>query len=353
MNADEHGQMNTETRDDGSGVHQQRLNPYSSAFICRLINEGGRVAPMHSPAETPLRRREILRGAALVAAALLLRTPPILLASAGDPDQDRLRKWVNALRSERLRSPSTPIGRAAARVGELAAGTPYEAQTLEAYIRRGGDPSATEPLTLSLTRFDCVTLVEACLAVARVAGAGDGDWSAFGREVQRMRYRGGERRGYASRLHYFSEWIADGKCRGLVRDLGRELGGIEDTRPLRFMTSHRDSYPALAYDAVYREIAELEHRLDGRPRYVVPTDRIAHVASRIESGDVVGFATAIPGLDVTHAAFAYRDGKGVLRVLHAPLSGGVVEVTAATLPEYVAAIRRSTGILVARPEWAA
>jgi hypothetical protein len=39
----------------------------------------------------------------------------------------------------------------------------------------------------------------------------------------------------------------------------------------------------------------------------------------------------------------------VLRVLHAPLSGGVVEVTRATLPEYVAAIRRSTGILVARP----
>jgi hypothetical protein len=46
---------------------------------------------------------------------------------------------------------------------------------------------------------------------------------------------------------------------------------------------------------------------------------------------------------------AHRDGKGVLRVLHAPLSGGSVEVTRSTLPEYVAAIRRSTGILVARP----
>ena len=51
----------------------------------------------------------------------------------------------------------------------------------------------------------------------------------------------------------------------------------------------------------------------------------------------------------THAAFAYRGADGVLRVLHAPLSGGVVEVTRATLPEYVAAIRRSTGILIARP----
>jgi hypothetical protein len=55
---------------------------------------------------------------------------------------------------------------------------------------------------------------------------------------------------------------------------------------------------------------------------------------------------------VTHSAFAYRDPAGVLRVLHALLSGGVVEVTRTTLPEYVGAIRRATGILVARPLWA-
>jgi len=39
----------------------------------------------------------------------------------------------------------------------------------------------------------------------------------------------------------------------------------------------------------------------------------------------------------------------VLRVLHAPLSGGVVEISRSTLPEYVRNVRRSTGILVARP----
>jgi len=52
---------------------------------------------------------------------------------------------------------------------------------------------------------------------------------------------------------------------------------------------------------------------------------------------------------VTHAAFAYRNAAGTLGVLHAPLSGGVVEIARASLPDYVAAIRRSTGILVARP----
>jgi hypothetical protein len=36
-------------------------------------------------------------------------------------------------------------------------------------------------------------------------------------------------------------------------------------------------------------------------------------------------------------------------VLHAPLSGGAVEITHTTLPEYVSAIRKATGILIARP----
>jgi hypothetical protein len=205
-------------------------------------------------------------------------------------------------------------------------------------------------LTLSLTRFDCVTLVESCLAVARAAGtSGQVTWKRFGHEVERMRYRNGVRRGYSSRLHYFSEWITDGARRGLVNDLGDNLGGIPDERPLRFMTVHRASYPALADANVYHEIEVMERSLDQQPRKVVPTKCIPKVMDGIQTGDVLGFATDIPGLDTTHAAFAYRDREGTLRVLHAPLSGGVVQVSRTTLPEYVAAIRHATGILVARP----
>ena len=272
------------------------------------------------------------------------------MSKAGDEDHARLTTWAERLRTEQLARASVPVGRAATRVGELAVGTPYVAFTLEEYLRAGGDPTATEPLTLSLTKFDCVSLVESCLAVSRVADDGGApSWDRFAREMERMRYRGGERRDYASRLHYFSEWIADGARRGLLRDLGAELGAEKDTRPLRFMTEHRASYPALANEAAFEAIAEMEKSLDDKPRHVIPTRRIPEVADRIESGDVLAFATAIPGLDVTHSAFAYRDDRGVLRVLHAPLSGGAVEVTATTLPEYVAAIRRSTGVLVARP----
>jgi hypothetical protein len=302
-----------------------------------------------------LSRRDLIRG--LCAGALAAGLPAPLMAlewpgrgGPGEEDRRRLRDWARSLRAEGIARGGLSPGAAAVRVGELAAGSPYEPFTLEAYLKAGGSPRKREPLTLSLTRFDCVTLVEACLAVARAAARDDDpSWGRFAREMERMRYRGGARRGYASRLHYFSEWIADGERRGLVQDLGAALGGEPDARPLRFMSEHRASYPALADDAVLREIEQVERRLDAAVRQVVPAARIPDVADRIETGDVLAFATAIGGLDVTHAAFAYRDRANVLRVLHAPLSGGVVEVTRATLPEYVGAIRRCTGILVARP----
>jgi hypothetical protein len=303
-------------------------------------------------------RRDLLRNAALTATALMLPSPLAACSrrepgeprtERSDPDQERLAAWTAALRAKGSSPPEAPIGRNAIRVGELALGTPYEPFTLEAYLRAGGSP-LHEPLTLSLTRFDCVTLVEACLAVARLAAhEGRPTWERLGGEIERIRYRDGERDGYTSRLHYFSEWITDAERRGLIRDLGAELGGTADARPLRFMTEHRPSYPALADDGVFREIGAMERRLDQHPRRVIPTKRVPEVVQHIETGDVLAFATEIPGLDVTHAAFSYRDGDGILRVLHAPLSGGVVEITRATLPEYVAAIRRSTGIMVARP----
>lgn len=312
-----------------------------------------------------MNRRDLLQRALAAAAALALPVPlracapeppdeepagTERAAAPEDPDRLRLADWVRELRTSGAASPELPVGRTAVEVGELAIGTPYEAYTLEEYLRAGGSPMRTEPLTLSLTRFDCVSLVEACLAVARVArGDGPPSWEAFARQMERMRYRGGERGDYLTRLHYFSEWLDDNERRGLVRTLGEELGGVADRRPLRFMSGNRDAYPALAHPEVYQRLQEMERALDGRVRWVIPTARIPEVSDRIETGDVLAFATGIEGLDVTHAAFAYRDDAGVLRVLHAPLSGGVVEITRTTLPEYVAAIRRSTGILVARP----
>lgn len=318
-------------------------------------------------------RREALRRLGLYAAAVALPVPVTGCAAdegeqtaSADPlepppepfhvpaepeDERRFNEWVETLREEGLTSESVPLGIAAIRVGELALGTPYEAYTLEAYIRAGGSPVRTEPLTISLTRFDCVSLVESCLAVARTARrpAEEPTWDEFARAIEAMRYRRGEREGYTSRLHYFSEWLHDNEQRGLVRRLGEALGGEVDSRPLRFMSSNPDAYPALENPDVLEQIVAMERRLDPIDRWLIPTDRIEEVVPQLQTGDILAFGTAIEGLDVTHAAFAYRDTDDVLRVLHAPLSGGVVEITDSTVPEYVAAISRSTGILVGRP----
>lgn len=302
-------------------------------------------------------RREFLKRAGMVSAGIAMLPldgcamghPGFTIAPPTPDDAKRLNDWISRL-SRRANLRSDPPGWTAAGAGEMAIGTPYVAYTLEQYLKDGGDPVRQEPLTLSLTKFDCVTLVESCLGVARVARkSGSRDWAAFAREVERMRYRGGVRRGFASRLHYFSEWISDGEKRGLVHDLGKELGGANDTRPLRFMTEHRSSYAGLKSDSVFAEIGEMERSLDSHPRYVIPTARIGDIADKIQNGDILAFATSIPGLDVTHAAFAYRENNtGPLHVLHAPLSGGSVEISQRTLSDYVAAIKRSTGILVAR-----
>jgi hypothetical protein len=301
--------------------------------------------PIGMKDDTRISRREVLHQGALVAAAMAL--PPSLRMP--DPDRERLAAWTGRLRAEALTKREVALGRAVVRVGELAAGTPYQPGTLEAYLKSGGSPLA-EPLIVSLTHFDCVTLVEGCLAVSRTATMqGAPTWEHFLQEMERVRYRDGKRSGYSSRLHYFSEWIRDGASRNLVRDLGQSLGGINDERPLRFMTEHRASYPALSNDGVFAEIGTMERRLDGAPRWVVSPAQLPEVTGQIETGDVLAFATSIAGLDVTHSAMAYRDREGTLRVLHAPLSGGVVEVTRSTLVDYVAAIKRCTGVLVARP----
>jgi hypothetical protein len=307
-------------------------------------------------------RRDVLRRAALGVAALMLPTPILRLGAqrlalgaqpSSPPDIELLTHWTTMLRTAGLADCSRALGATAVQVGEYAEGSPYEAYTLEAYLKAGGSPLETEPLTLSLSHFDCVTLVETSLAVARVAAAdGTPTWERFGREIERMRYRDGVRKSYTSRLHYFSEWISDGQRRRLVRDMGPLLGGIDDTRPLRFMTEHRRSYPALGNDVVYGQIGEMERSLDGAVRHVVPTGHIPVIADQIQTGDILAFATSIPGLDVTHTALAYRHPDGRLGVLHAPLSGGVVEVSRYELPDYVAAIKGSTGVMVARGVWA-
>jgi len=242
--------------------------------------------------------------------------------------------WV---RQERL--DTLPIGELTARIGRTFVGAPYVPGTLEA--------EGPERLIVNLRTFDCVTFVESSLALARAAKLGGG-YDTFKRELMRIRYRDGKLNGYPSRLHYFSEWIANNQEKGIVRNITRELGGIEDREPIRFMTSNADRYRQLADESVRREIRETEERLSQVPRYYIPEDRIVSIASRIRNGDVIAATSVLEGLDVVHTGLAlWVDDE--LHLMHAPLVGKSVEISKVPLAERIQAIETQDGIMVARP----
>ena len=233
-----------------------------------------------------------------------------------------------------------PVGMIMTTVGRWFERVPYAAGTLDA--------NPVEQLVVKLDGFDCVTFVESMLALARGIRRQDYSYETFAAHLLDQRYRGSKLDGYCSRLHYFSEWIADNESRGNVVDITERLGGERLEKRLNFMSRHRESYPHLAHnDSLLAGIVEIEHRLEGLPLHYIPQDRIRSVYPLLESGDIIALATDIEGLDVVHTGLAYRFEDGMVGLLHASTTQGVT--VSPDLQAYVENNRRQIGIVVARP----
>ncbi len=204
-----------------------------------------------------------------------------------------------------------------------------------------------------------MTFVENVLALARlvktvpdellVSRTGPTQRPSFSRFLEDIRYRGGVLEEYPSRLHYFSEWIKDNDAMGLLRDVSRELGGVADDEPIDFMTTHPDAYRQLGEDPTFLpELEEVEARLSAEPRYYIPEDRINLIEDQIQNGDIIAATSTVAGLDIAHTGIAlWRAGR--LHLLHAPLAGGVVQISEAPLAERIVRIGGQDGLMVARP----
>ncbi len=245
---------------------------------------------------------------------------------------------------------TVPMGDARAAIGRTFVGTPYVPHTLE--------PPGPERVVIGFRGLDCVTFVENVLALAGfvrdpdardlLERRGDAE-ERYERILTRIRYRGGELRGYASRLHYFSDWIADGEVKGLVRDMTRDLGGVRDTGVVDFMTTHLDAYRQLMEDpAAVGAVRQVEERLSAAGRWWIPEDALEAASAGIRDGDIIAATSTAPGMDVAHTGLAlWVDGS--LRLMHAPVVGDSVEISAEPLPARVRRIRGQDGIIVARP----
>jgi len=233
------------------------------------------------------------------------------------------------------------LGQTLVEVGKTFKGIPYIAKTLEV--------GETETLVVNLTGLDCTTFVENVLALGLLVQNDRLDYNSFTKTLEKIRYKDGQLNGYASRLHYFSEWIANNEKKGLLKDITAEIGGKEITKDINFMSTHRDLYPFLSNDTNFKKIQESETYLNGQAICILPQDQIAANEHLIKSGDIIALTTSIDGLDITHTGIATREEDGRIHLLHASTGSMEVEVSKLPLADYLKGINKNTGIMVARP----
>lgn len=216
---------------------------------------------------------------------------------------------------------------------------PYVSHTLEM--------DGEEKLVVNLREFDCTTFVESVIALVRTVYSGDADFETFLQELQYIRYRDGDLRGYASRLHYTSDWLYDNEKKKLLKNSAACLGGIREQKRIDFMTTHRSAYRQLKNnDDLLKEMQKIEEDVNKRKGfYYLPKGNISVRESMIPHMSVVAFTTSIKGLDVTHMGFAFRTGDR-LTFIHASSAQKKVVIDQDTLSDYCTTRSSCTGIIV-------
>ena len=212
-------------------------------------------------------------------------------------------------------------------------GTPYVAGTLE---------KEPEELRVYLDSTDCILFVELCSSFALTVKSGKPTYSLLKDNIREMRYRNGTVDGYASRIHYTSEWIARNEARGICAEITDTLGGIPLDQEFSYMTRHTDQYRQL--DGNPEEVERIwgvEESLNQKGYSYIPQNAIA--AADIRDGDIICFVSRVPGLDISHVAIACRADDGQMHFIHASSKAGEVTMEKRTLEEYA-----SNGIRVVR-----
>jgi len=231
-------------------------------------------------------------------------------------------------------------------------GTPYVAATLEPSELPADVETFVEPLVVNLAGVDCTTCVEYVTA-ARLAGmteihAAD---SAFLASLQRLRYRGGQRGNYATRKHYFSEWISDAVEQGLLQEVTSQLhGALPLQKKIDFMSRNPRYYPQLQRsEALLHKIRQVEQQLSAEEVCYLPVSSIEKAFEGMQHGDIVAFLTNKEGLDVQHVGLVWRPSPSdAPRLLHASTTHRQVTVDKRTIAEYAKAQKSVTGVRIIR-----
>ena len=194
-------------------------------------------------------------------------------------------------------------------------GVPYVAGTL--------DGNEEEQLVVHVDQLDCTTFVETVLALCIADKRDARSFDGFKKALSDVRYRDGVLDGYASRLHYFSDWIRNNEQMGFVKECTSETSCAQPQELwLNFMTTHVDSYqPMKKNPALVEVMAAQEKNWQGTIVSYIPKEKLNLPPEelKIKNGDILAMVTNIKGLDIVHVGFAFwKDNH--LHLLHASSS---------------------------------
>ena len=224
-------------------------------------------------------------------------------------------------------------------------GRPYVAHTLELFDE--------ERLIVNTRQLDCTTLVENVTALTLCARRGEASFESFVQTLRALRYRKGRQRGYASRLHYFSDWIADNTKMGYVNEVQRQQAPFTAVQTLgvSYMSQHPQAYKALRADtSLVKIIKAQEKALTGRRFRYIPKSRVKNTRALrevVHNGDIIAITCNKPGLDIAHLGFAVWRNDG-LHLLNASSIHKKVVEEPMTLGQYLSKHPSFTGIRVVR-----
>ena len=250
-------------------------------------------------------------------------------------DVENFQEVMNLLAPDR----DLPMSELVIKVAKHCLGTPYVAGTLEIEPER---------LTVNTRETDCILFVEMCLAMSLTAKEAEPTFEKYVDNLRQLRYRNGKVDGYASRLHYTSEWIIQGETRGIFQEVSRQCGGSVLDQKFNFMSTHPASYKQLKDNPkAVAKIRIAEQNLETWDYWYIPKADLPECIKNIKTGDIIGFNSSTPGLDIAHVAYAYWEGD-TLTFIHASYSEKKVVINKTPLVQYTNGIKSHNGLRVIR-----
>lgn len=223
-------------------------------------------------------------------------------------------------------------------------GKPYVASTLEI--------NKQERLVINVRELDCTTLVENAVAMTLTARKGKRDFGTFKYYLEKIRYDGGRCNGYASRNHYFSEWIESNSKQNLVEEIGGKPFTGRQVINVYYMSKYPDKYPMLKGNKSDQiKIRKNEQSINQKVVSYIPSSKLNGGKAElgmVHDGDIIALVTKKAGLDISHVGFAVWGKDGKLHLLNASSLHKKVVLEPMTLYTYMKKHPSNLGIRVIR-----